>query len=163
MNKDSMLIDKTMKYFKGDPKRIQHFIKVYTFATLIGEEERLGEREMLVLRTAAIVHDTGIKIGEEKYGRSDGAIQEREGPSQAEMLMREVGYDDDIIESVKFLVAHHHSYGADPKKELRILAEADFIVNALEDNMSKESIMFGSYKVFRTAAGKRILKNMYNL
>ncbi len=163
MNKDSMLIDKMIKYFKGDPSRIQHFIKVYTFATLIGEEERLGEKDMLILRTAAIVHDIGIKIGEEQFSRSDNEIQEREGPAEAKKLMDEIGYDEDVKNEVKYLVAHHHSYPSDAKKTLRILAEADFIVNAFEGNMSKESVMFGSYKVFRTTAGKRILKNMYDL
>ena len=32
-----------INYYAGDPKRIQHFIKVYHFAKLIGEMERIGK------------------------------------------------------------------------------------------------------------------------
>lgn len=38
MNKqDRKLIEKMMEYYAGDPKRVQHFLKVYEFAKLIGE------------------------------------------------------------------------------------------------------------------------------
>ena len=30
--------------YSGDPKRIQHFMKVYAFAKMIAEEEQLGDR-----------------------------------------------------------------------------------------------------------------------
>ena len=32
----------------------------------------LPEEELFILRTAAIVHDIGIKVSEEKYGNSSG-------------------------------------------------------------------------------------------
>lgn len=42
MNKqDRKLIEKMMEYYAGDPKRVQHFLKVYEFAKLIGESEEL--------------------------------------------------------------------------------------------------------------------------
>ena len=69
MNKqDRKLIEKMMEYYAGDPKRVQHFLKVYEFAKLIGESEELEPEKLHILRTAAIVHDIGIKISEEKYG-----------------------------------------------------------------------------------------------
>lgn len=65
MNKqDRKLIEKMMEYYAGDPKRVQHFLKVYEFAKLIGESEELESEKLHILRTAAIVHDIGIKISE---------------------------------------------------------------------------------------------------
>ena len=53
---DRKLIEKMMEYYAGDPKRVQHFLKVYEFAKLIGESESLDTETMHILRTAAIVH-----------------------------------------------------------------------------------------------------------
>lgn len=163
MKNDSILIEKMTEYFSGDPKRIQHFIKVYTFATLIGEGEKLDAQDMLILRTAAIVHDIGIKNAEAKSGRCDGPLQEQEGPPEAEKLLRALGYEDDLIERVSYLVAHHHTGKPGSDVILRILMEADFIVNAYEDGLKKESVMFGSYKLFRTPTGKKYLNTIFAL
>lgn len=73
-------------YFAGDPKRIQHFIKVYQFAKLIGEEEELDEGTQDLLEAAALVHDIGIKNAEQKYGACNGKLQEQEGPEEAEKI-----------------------------------------------------------------------------
>ncbi|HBC26771.1 MAG TPA: phosphohydrolase, partial [Ruminococcaceae bacterium] len=48
-------------YYAGDPKRIQHFIKVYHFAKMIGEMERVDARTQEILEVSALVHDIGIK------------------------------------------------------------------------------------------------------
>ena len=60
------------EYFKGDTRRIQHFLKVYSFAETIALLEQLDAYSLHILKTAAIVHDIGIKISEEKYGDSSG-------------------------------------------------------------------------------------------
>ena len=53
MNKqDRKLIEKMMEYYAGDPKRVQHFLKVYEFAKLIGESEELEPEKLHILRTA---------------------------------------------------------------------------------------------------------------
>ena len=36
------LLTAAIEYDKGDPKRIQHFIKVHSFARLIGKQENRG-------------------------------------------------------------------------------------------------------------------------
>ena len=41
MNEINALIIKMTEYYRGDPKRIQHFIKVYEFARVIGRAEGL--------------------------------------------------------------------------------------------------------------------------
>ena len=41
MTKEQELRLRMISYDGGDPARIQHFIKVYTFAVMIGEGEQL--------------------------------------------------------------------------------------------------------------------------
>ena len=66
-------------FFSGDPKRIQHFMKVHSFARIIGTKEGLDETSLFILEAAAYTHDIGIRPAEEKYGRCDGKLQEQEG------------------------------------------------------------------------------------
>ena len=40
-----------LQYYTGDAKRIQHFIKVHSFAKLIGEMENLSSDEQYVLES----------------------------------------------------------------------------------------------------------------
>ena len=75
-------------YDKGDPKRIQHFVKVYEFAKYIGKGEKLDEKTYKTLKLAAIVHDIGIHKAEKKYGQCGGKLQEKEGPPEAEKLLK---------------------------------------------------------------------------
>ena len=59
-------------YYDGDPKRIQHFTKVHSYARLIGIGEELDDASLFILEAAAYTHDIGIRVAEEKYGRGDG-------------------------------------------------------------------------------------------
>lgn len=58
---NNQLIMEMTRYYSGDPKHIQHFMKVYAYARMIGEMERLDRKTQHMLETAAIVHDIGIK------------------------------------------------------------------------------------------------------
>lgn len=158
---DRRLIEKMMDYYAGDPKRIQHFLKVYTFAKMIGEEEALPPEELFVLRTAAIVHDIGIRVSEEKYGSSAGKYQEKEGPAVAEPLLLSCGYEEEVIDRVLFLIANHHTYDRIEGADYQILVEADFLVNLYEDGCSRETAENVKRNIFRTKAGIRCLEQMY--
>lgn len=99
--KIDMLYQKMVEYYSGDPKRIQHFVKVHSFAKQIGHSERLDSDAMFVLEAAALVHDIGIKPSEMKYGSCNGKLQEQEGPSVAkEMLFSLTFPKNALIESV---------------------------------------------------------------
>ena len=80
MTKTDQLLVAMMEYDRPDAKRIQHFVKVYEFARLIGLMEGLDEKTQEILEAAAIVHDIGIHKAEEKYGRNTGKYQEIDGP-----------------------------------------------------------------------------------
>ena len=49
MDTISKLQSKMIDYYAGDPKRIQHFIKVHSFAKLIGTLEQLEPGTLFIL------------------------------------------------------------------------------------------------------------------
>ena len=71
----------------GDAKRIQHFLKVYTYAALLGRQEGMPSAVQQTLELAAILHDIGIHAAEAKYGSPAGIYQEKEGPAPARELL----------------------------------------------------------------------------
>lgn len=163
MDLTNKLIEEMISYNRGDAKRIQHFIKVHSFAKLIGETEDLSPAELFVLETAAVVHDIGIKPSEAKYGRCDGKLQEQEGPEPARELLEKLGYEKTVIERVCYLVAHHHTYENVEGMDYRILLEADFLVNLYEDGISKEGVQRAYEKIFVTETGKHICREMFGI
>ena len=61
MSRLNNLCSMMIEFYRDDPARIQHFIKVHSFAKLIGEEEHLDEKLLYILEAAAYVHDIGIR------------------------------------------------------------------------------------------------------
>jgi len=163
MNGTNILINEMIKYYSGDPKRIQHFLKVYEFASLIADGEGLDEDTYFILTTAAVVHDIGIKACEEKYGRCCGPLQELEGPPIAEEMLKRLGYEDRVIERVKYLIAHHHTYKNVDGQDYRILIEADCLVNLFEEGKDSSAAVAAREKIFRTPSAIRILNTMFAL
>ncbi|MDY3929671.1 MAG: HD domain-containing protein [Clostridia bacterium] len=149
------------RYFEGDVRRINHFMKVHAFAKVIGESEKLDNRTLEILEVTAYVHDIGIKNSELKYNSSSGYYQQIEGPAEAEKLLTPLGYDLDFIERVKYLISRHHKYTDIDGADCRILIEADFIVNAYEDKMSTDAIKNVYGTIFETETGKKILHDLY--
>lgn len=157
------IMEKMIEYYRGDPKRIQHFLKVYTLAHAIGRGEKLSERELYILDIAALVHDIGIKASEEKYGSSAGRYQEQEGPAIAERLLGSLGVDSEAVSRVSYLVGHHHTYNCIEGADYQILVEADFLVNLYEDGESREAVLSARDRIFKTETGKKYLAMMYDL
>ncbi len=157
----SRIITKMIEYYKGDPKRINHFMKVYAFAKAIGEEENIPCATQNILEIAAIVHDIGIKLSEEKYNSSAGKYQEMEGPAEAEKLLTEIGVKKEVIDRVSYLVGHHHTYSNIDSIDYQILVEADFIVNIYEDNDSINAVKNVYNKIFKTKTGKKYIENLF--
>ena len=140
MNNTGKVIEAMIEYYGTDLRRINHFLKVFSFAKTIGEGESLDADSQTLLEISAIVHDIGIKQSELKYNSSAGKYQELEGPAEAEKLLSDLGYDGDFIEKVCYLVGHHHTYSQIDSMPYQILVEADFLVNLYEDAASKQSI-----------------------
>lgn len=161
MIKTGKVINAMIEYFGADVRRINHFLKVFSFAKAIGEGENLTPEEQELLEVAAVVHDIGIKLSEQKYNSSAGKYQELEGPAEAEKLLKQLGYEMNFIDEVKYLVAHHHTYNCINTLPYQILVEADFIVNLFEDNSSLKSVKSAYDKIFKTQTGKTIMQRMY--
>ena len=147
--------------YKGDAKRIQHFCKVYSYAKLIAECEKVDKETLFVLEAAALTHDIGIHLCEEKYGDCSGKLQEKEGPAIAARLLGELGFEKQVSERVQYLIAHHHTYHNIDGLDYQILVEADFLVNYFEDGLDREHIKTSAEKIFKTETGKKIVKEMF--
>lgn len=163
MRKMHRLYLEMMAYFRNDPKRIQHFIKVHEFAKLIGQCEKLDNDDLYVLEVAAIIHDVGIKVCEQKYGSCDGKLQEKEGPAVARKLLERLEYQPEVIETVCDLVGKHHTYDNIDSMIYQILVEADFLVNLYEENVPRVNCELTCAKIFKTPTGKTICQTMYGL
>ena len=148
-------------YYSGDPKRIQHFTKVHSYAKLIAQMENVDDQSLFIIETAALTHDIGIHICEEKYGECGGKLQEKEGPAIAAELLERLGFDSEVSERVQYLIAHHHTYSNIDGIDYQILVEADFLVNYFEDDLDKEHIRKSAEKIFKTETGKKIVKEMF--
>ena len=156
------VVRRMVLFDKGDARRIQHFLKVYMFAALIGKMEGLPPEQQEVLEIAAILHDIGIIPAEKKYGFNNGKLQEQEGPAYARALLQEAGgYQPELIDRVCFLIAHHHTYEGVAGPDWQILLEADFLVNSFEKNMPEEAIKKMRSRVFKTGSGIAMLNNQY--
>lgn len=155
------VFQKMIEYFRGDPKRIQHFTKVHAYAALIGKSEGLPARQQFILEIAALMHDIGIKPAEEKYGNCNGKLQEQEGPRPAKEMLIALGADNDVIERVIYLIAHHHTYDHVDGKDYQILIESDFLVNGYEDALSAHAVKSVYDKLFRTECGRKICCDMF--
>jgi hypothetical protein len=161
MNSIGKVIEAMIDYFENDVRRINHFMKVFAFAKTIGEGEKLDSYSQNLLEAAAVVHDIGIKLSEQKYNSSAGKFQEQEGPAEAEKLLQGLEYEQKFIDEIKFLVAHHHTYDNINSMPYQILVEADFIVNLFEDKASMQAIQSAYEKIFRTETGKALMQKMY--
>ncbi len=160
--KHAKLLKAVIHYNRGDALRIQHLVKVHSFAAIIGSLEKIDENTQFILETAAILHDIGIHLSEEKYGSSGGKHQEAEGPAEAEKIMRKLGgYTESQIERVKYLVGHHHTYKNIDGIDYQILIEADFLVNLFENALKYEKAQVVLDKIFKTETGKQMLKDIY--
>ena len=156
------VVRRMVLFDKGDARRIQHFLKVYMFAALIGKMEGLPPEQQEILEIAAILHDIGIIPAEKKYGTSNGKLQEQEGPAYARAFLQEAGgYQPELIDRVCFLIAHHHTYEGVDGPDWQILLEADFLVNSFEKNMPEEAIKKMRSRVFKTGSGIAMLNNQY--
>jgi HD superfamily phosphodiesterase len=155
------LIPAMAEYERECPLRVHHFLKVHAFAKTIAASEFLDASTQLILETAAIVHDIGIKPSLEKYNSSNGNYKEVEGPPLAEAMLRSLGFAPELIARVCYLVAHHHTYGNIAGLDYQVLIEADFLVNILEQAMPANAVASVYEKLFVTASGRRLCRTLY--
>ena len=154
------VIAKMIAYSDGNKHDIAHFLKVYTYARMIGEMENLTERKQEILEIAAVIHDIACPVCRVKYGNTNGSNQEKESPELVENFLKDVEIDDEMKERINYLVSHHHTYTNVDGLDYRILLEADFLVNADESEMSENAVETARERVFETNTGKKLLTSI---
>jgi HD superfamily phosphodiesterase len=150
-----------IEYERGCPKRVNHFLKVYSFAKIICQNEKIAKELQLIVEAASIIHDVGIKVSLEKYNSSSGKYQQIEGPQIAQKILNELGAPKDLTDRICFLIANHHTYDKIDGIDYQILIEADFLVNIFEDNLNRGNILNIKNKYFKTITGIKLLEKLY--
>ncbi|MDA3901673.1 MAG: HD domain-containing protein [Spirochaetes bacterium] len=150
-----------INYFEGDVARVNHSLKVYSFASLIAGMEGVASDSVNVVHYASILHDIGIILAQKKHNSTAGKYQEIEGPAVARSILHKYKIDEETIERVCFIVGNHHSYTKIDGIDFQIIVEADFLVNVDEDKASRSAVESIYNKYFQTETGKKIFKELY--
>ncbi len=158
----SDIMNKMILYSHGNTHDINHFLKVYGYAKTIGECEGLPPDEQETLEIAAILHDIACPLCREKYGNTDGKKQEEEGMPLVRNFLDGL-VEKEMIERIAYLVGHHHTLTDIEGMDYQILIEADYLVNADENNYPEDNIRNMLEKVFKTDTGKMLLKAIYRI
>ena len=146
----AVAIEKMIDFYQGNLRDIEHFLKVC-----------VDENTQGILELAAVVHDISCPLCREKYGNTNGKNQELESEPLVKEFFEEMPVSEQKVERIIWLVTHHHTYTNIDGIDYQILIEADFLVNASESNFSKMSIENAKSRIFKTAAGCRLLESIF--
>lgn len=153
-----------LEYYGTDRSRINHAMKVWGFARIIGMRERLAPELMEVLECAAALHDIGIPESIRVFGSVKAEYQQIMGAKVARELLHSLHLPGEFIERVVYLVAHHHSYGMHGGILLQILFEADTLAALDEGHMpgnpEPEQVR---ETIFRTGCGREIINTIFGI
>ncbi len=155
------IISRLVSFDRGDRRRVNHALKVTGYAMAIADGEGMQAAELRILEAAAVLHDIGILPAVAKYGTSSGKAQEELGPPEARKILQGLGWAEEDIRRVEFLIAHHHSYATDGGLLLQILFEADFLVNIDEGAFPNQSPADIRERFFRTPTGRKMFDELY--
>ena len=154
-------IEAMISFFRGSLHDINHFIKVWGYAKLIGEKEGLDETALYILELAAITHDIACPACRAKYGSAIAERQEEEGALMVRDFLKPFSLASSVVDRISYLVGHHHTFDNIDGLDYQILVEADLIVNAEEKGFSLDNVKNTRDKLFRTKSGIAILNSIY--
>lgn len=146
---------------RGDQKRIEHSLKVFGYAQMLGRMEMLSPDKQFVLELTAILHDIGIHVAETKFGYSNGHLQEVEGPPVAREILEAIAVEPDVVDRVCFIVSKHHTSSVIDDIDFQLLVEADFLVNAVEEEVSPEGVKKFVELNFKTDSGREVILELF--
>ena len=110
---------------------------------------------------AAVVHDIACPLCRKKYGNADGKHQELEGGTLVREFLHDTGLTPAQVDRVAYLVSHQHTQTDNDGIDYQILIEADYIVNAAENEYSKENIKGFINKVMQTNSGSMLARQIF--
>jgi HD superfamily phosphodiesterase len=148
---------------RGDQKRIEHSVKVFGYAQLLGRLEGISPDSQFVLELTAVLHDIGIHVAERKFGYSNGELQELEGPTVAREILEAIGVRAEVVDRVCFIIGKHHTFSAIDGDDFQLLVEADFLVNSVEEAVSPEGVSRFVEANFKTESGRMLILDLFPL
>ncbi|KIR01278.1 HD superfamily hydrolase [Lachnospiraceae bacterium TWA4] len=159
----SKAIKKMIQFYDGSIHDINHFLKVWSYAKLIGELENIDKDVLETLELAAIAHDIACPLCRKKYGYAGGKMQEVEGVLLAREFYKEMEVSENQLDRICYLVGHHHTVKTIDGIDYQILIEADFLVNADESSLKTQAITKFRNLNFKTKTGIELLNTIYGL
>ncbi len=157
------ILEKMIAFSQGNIHDIDHLIRVWANAKLIGAQENLPPETQYLLEIAAITHDIACPLCREKYGNTNGKHQEREGARMVRDFLADTGMTEAQIDRIAYLVGHHHTLENISSPDLQILIEADYIANASENGYSVSNLMTFMQKIMKTGSSKSLLRSIFCL
>jgi uncharacterized protein len=145
----------------GDSRRVEHSLKVFAYAQLLGIAESLDDKMLEILELSALLHDIGIHIAEKKYGKSTSHYQETEGPPVAREILTTLDFEPEVVERVCYIISRHHTLSAVDNIDFQLLVEADFLVNSIEDKLNDHQITNFARNIFKSESGLSCLKLLF--
>jgi hypothetical protein len=143
--------------FKQDFKRIGHATKVARYAEEIGRAEK---GDLMVILSAAYLHDIGIHEAERKHNSTAAGYQEEEGPPIAREILARLGASADIIAEVCDIVGHHHHPRPEETVNFQAVYDADLIVNLEEEPPGAEKLASIMASSFFTGSGRKLAEEV---
>lgn len=159
----AQITKKMIDFSRGNLHDIDHFLRVWAYAKTIAELEGLDADTRFVVEVAAIVHDIACPLCREKYGNTNGKLQEKEGPALVEAFLADASMAPEVAARVAFLTGHHHTLTGIEGDDWQILVEADYIANAEENGWPPENVRGFMDRYCKTDAGRALMTSMFRL
>lgn len=157
------ILEKMITFSKGNRQDINHFMSVYSYALAIAKGEQVEQDILDIIEVVSITHDIACPLCREKYGNTNGSLQEKEGAALVKEFLKEFDLPTNFIERISYLIGHHHTFNKIDGIDYQILVEADYLVNAYEKNYSLLNVQNVINRIFKTKTGLAILKSTYQL
>ncbi len=161
MNAIKEALLRAMDAYSGeDDRRINDSRRVTEYAEELLKREG-GDYPIVI--GAAVLHDIGIHQAQKKYGSTIGKYQEKEGPPIARRILARLGFEQNQIEEICEIIAHHHNPGKITTKNFGILYDADWLVNLRDEYDIRDTDKLSNVieKVFLTPSGKALARETY--
>ena len=121
--KDRVAIE-MKRYFKTDFKRIGHASRVARHAERIGKDEK---GNLAVILAAAYLHDIGMVEAEKEFGDCADRHHERVGSEVARRILVRLGAQEEMIDEVCDIIAHHHQPERRDDVNFQVVLDADLL------------------------------------
>lgn len=157
----SQVISEMIRILKHDRAQMEHAMKVYVYASMIGDLEGLKGDRLRGLRAAAILNDIVLPACLDREGAWNKDLQKNLGEPMVREVLHRLGYDR-YADHVAYLVGHSHNYfeEMDDHLDLQILIEANFLVNLAEGRCAeKPEEVYNRY--FATKTGRALMKDLF--